>query len=1663
MSTAWDTTVRIDRLTMSPLTNFKFYNFYIEDHNQDTLIFAEYVEAADYRLLSMLDKKVDIGEAIMHNVVFKLQRLPKEKYFNIHFLIDFFEIKDETAQKQEKFKFSVSVARLKNVRFQFFDAAIGTSMTVTTQNGYVESDDMDIIGKKAFGDTMCLENSKIFVHIFDQTTIPGVDSTWFDAPIDSTIPDWDVWCKKFYLKDVNLKVLNNRIGVDKSRQLDFSDLHFKDIDLQIDSLRLIHERFTGWMRELHGKDHRGFELVSLTGHGAVSPTELAATQFKMITNNSVLGDSLVFKYKRYGDFFDFVPRVKMYSNLRNCHFTFGDLSAFAPTILQNEFIAANIDKRIEVNGDFKGKVNNFRAKNVAIKIGERSQIIGKISMKDVSIPDATFMYLDLEKVETNYSDLKSILPFVALPKSFQKLGLVNLKGNYTGFFQDFVAFGELNTAIGKIKSDLKLNLKGGKRNAFYAGSFQFVHFDIGQFLGQKDLGEISLSTQIKGSGLTLETLDAQLKNAKIDSFEFKKYTYENVLINGQFKQKRFDGNIKSRDQNINFNLQGIVDLNADLPNIDILGNVECIDFRRIKFSKENIGLHIDTFYINAIGNNIDNFEGTMSIKGIQGNRGEVYADLQSIYFEAKDYNKDTIYTDSIPFYQSTRWIELHTDFADVEAKGNFKLVHLTRSIQQFIRRHHPNLYQILNQNDTTQILNDSLSVGDLALAVPKRSLNFVPHQDFDLKLKINDSKNITELLDPNFKKLKDIDLSAQYDGTKENFDLNGQVGKVHFGDFKFQNIDLEGGAIRNRFYLNTSVNALLIKDSTFLPLTNVQLDAISDSVRFSIETATVSTVASDISIKGQFEIEEKNVILRLDTSNLKVLGLQWTINDNNYIKIGDKSLDIYNVKLTHEDKLIALSSLHEKGIKARLENIDLGWLYHLGEPLPKIELGGKFSADATMQDVFTQKEIAATVYFDTLIINDDYWGSNSKLVAYGDSLKSTFRGTFTHSSDFVDSLVATAEFTPTMATEDPQLQNWLDVQAELTGAKTKIMEYFLKEQIENTEGYADATARVFGHIKGKQTVMNIEGEGELIDLKTSVIFLKTRYALENGKIKMNNSGFHVDPAISLKNGKKRESGGVAFVEVNHPEQKGYIGGSLTHNHLKDFGLDLIAYFENNLVMNTQKGDNSTFYGTIYATGTANFKGPFERLKLTVDAISEPHSELVLPLGDPIEVAENNYINFVNKYQEVVDSTTSIKDQVLGGLDLVINARATPDINMKMIFDEKAGDIMEGNGFGDLTIKYSPTGELKMFGDYTIEEGNYLFTYKNLLNKPFDVVKGGTISWGDNNGDPYKARLDIQAVYKKKLGLTNLITPYLSNNADLIKLASKPTEVNLFMNLRGELFSPEISFDIDINDVNPKLRSYTDLVLRTIRSDKNQLNRQVFGMIALQQFLPVDNTQNVNAVSTGISTGISTFSELLSQQLSLYLNDLLADAIEDIDFISNFELDLNFNYQGETANTTDQSNVRVGGDFMLLDNKLRVYLGTNIDIAGTGTQNDPTATSSNQNYIGGDFIIEYYLTDNGQLKIRGYNRTESTILGRSNRTGIGISYQKEFDSWEELIASFKTDKTKRLEKRKETLEKRVDYLEKRKVIVKNENQADKINRQLFRQQKKLDLVSQKLKD
>ena len=94
-----------------------------------------------------------------------------------------------------------------------------------------------------------------------------------------------------------------------------------------------------------------------------------------------------------------------------------------------------------------------------------------------------------------------------------------------------------------------------------------------------------------------------------------------------------------------------------------------------------------------------------------------------------------------------------------------------------------------------------------------------------------------------------------------------------------------------------------------------------------------------------------------------------------------------------------------------------------------------------------------------------------------------------------------------------------------------------------------------------------------------------------------------------------------------------------------------------------------------------------------------------------------------------------------------------------------------------------------------------------------------------------------------------------------------------------------------------------------------------------------------------------------------------------------------------------------------NDRLTINIGGNFEFQEANTSTNTTANTG----IAGDFVIEYDITPDGRIKIKAYHRTQDFDIfnARRSKTGISLSYGKDFDKMKDL---FKKDKP--IKKKKE---------------------------------------------
>ena len=305
---------------------------------------------------------------------------------------------------------------------------------------------------------------------------------------------------------------------------------------------------------------------------------------------------------------------------------------------------------------------------------------------------------------------------------------------------------------------------------------------------------------------------------------------------------------------------------------------------------------------------------------------------------------------------------------------------------------------------------------------------------------------------------------------------------------------------------------------------------------------------------------------------------------------------------------------------------------------------------------------------------------------------------------------------------------------------------------------------------------------------------------------------------------------------------------------------------------------------------------------------------------------------------------------------------------------------------NLRFFYDKSGKLTLTGNYQLSSGSYTVSL-SILKRQFLIRSGSTITW---TGDPLAANIDVTAEYLLNTSSIDLMQSSLAGrSAQDIEKYKQKLPFHVILNMTGELMKPIIKFDITLPSKEATQWQDVETKLEQVRTDESELNKQVFALLLLGRFVQ----ENPFASAAGGSTE-NQLRESASRILTDQLNQLAASLIKGVDI--NFGLTSGTDYEtGQAANRTDL-NVTVSKK--LLNDRLRVSVGSNFELEGPSTGNQSSSNPA------GDVTVDYQLTKDGRYLVRIYrvNEYEGVLEGQVVETGASFILVFDYDKINELF-------------------------------------------------------------
>ena len=1264
----------------------------------------------------------------------------------------------------------------------------------------------------------------------------------------------------------------------------FTDLHLYKVKGKVENLEIFNGITTLSARDVSFVDSTGWRAEKISCDMENAPRHLWFDNLHIVTPWSDLkAEYYHMDFDTVTDYRDFPNRVHLSGHILPSVMGYRDLNAIAqtPNFLHND---------LRFSGKAHGTLSNLVIKQLHLAIEQHTTMRGEINI--VGLPDFsdTYLHINVQELKSTMEDIANLYrpgtdQRLSLPDDFMKFGNISYRGKFTGFVKDFVSYGTLVTDLGRFDDDISI-AADSSGHLHFSGYLAMRNFDVGTFTGERELlGTITMHTNMQGTVFGNKTFTSKLTGT-IDSVSVNHYTYHNILLDGRFSEKAYDGSIKIDDPNLKLDFLGMFDFTKRLPEFDFSLNLLHAALFPMNITPTDTNLTLSGLVLASFsGNNLQEFQGDVK--------------LLDATLHRNDKDKLNIYNIQLRAYNSpdSGSLQLRSDYLDAAVEGRYNFQDLIPSLQHLLARYLPATFPRLPQERTSS-------------------------NDFRFRINIHNIDPFTTFFSPHSGIAHESYVKGRYSPAHDLLEVQASADALMSAGISVDSFRLEltGNDV---LAAHAEGDYLFMGPRVHTDHFSLDLTAAQDTLRSHLSwLAPVDTVKryDELRLIAHLFVPPGRRHVRMNITTLPtriLLGPRpWQLEEN---KI---TLDSTAILVHHFNAVSGARSLTIHGnlsedpsdtLRAEFHNLDISYL--TSQEQKELRLKGIMNGQILLSNIYHNPIFLSTTTIRDFYLNNEPLGDATINSAW-DTLTSSLL--YDVHTDYGARRPVSVNGTYTPANHKINMDIRFD-KFRLTAFSSFVSEVF-SELNGNVSGHL--------HAEGAPLQPHVEGDLDFQKVSVKVGYLNTRYNF-TARVPVRNNRFLLD----------------SVTVYDEKGDHGLLSGAFIIDELLAPAIDMRMKAENMMVLNTRASDNEYFYGQAFATGAVAMKGPLTELTMNITARTDPHTSITLPLTESRgESIETDFIHFVNPHQEKKKKYPVRREKRAprpGGLQLNLDLNVTPDAEVTLLFDPAAGGTLYGRGHGNLRMEVDRNGDFKLFGEYIIDEGTYRFTLQNVINKRFRLENGGRITW---DGDPLNAQLDILAVYTLK---TSLYPLFFDDNYR--KRVPVECQILLKGSLNNPRISFNIDLPTVDEDTRAKVRNSMSseeelskqfLSLLIINSFyPNPVYNQQAGFgganvlgVTSTEMLSNQLSSWLSQISKDFDVGFSYHpgDEVTSEQVEVALStQLLNDRIS-------INGNIDFNTQGNT-NTTNNSNIV--GDFQV-----------EVKITRNGKLRVKAFTRANDNYL-----------------------------------------------------------------------------------------------------------------
>ncbi|MCD7924236.1 MAG: translocation/assembly module TamB [Bacteroides sp.] len=1161
------------------------------------------------------------------------------------------------------------------------------------------------------------------------------------------------------------------------------------------------------IRRISFDEQSGFSLQKMSVKVTANNHRLDIKDFGVeLAHTTLKVDSLTLKYDSLPELPKMAENVTYDGSLK-AMVVLKDIAPFVPAL-------SRFEEPLDLRMEFSGHGKNLDCPSLRLTNNHGLMIMGETALSNWDAGMDMYIYGKLANLTMNKEGMDFLMTNLTgkVPPIVQRLEYVRFNGEAAGYLHDLTVTGLFHTGVGAVKADVMMSIDEESKSRTYSGNVTSEGLDLGKLLNQeKKLGLVDFNVKLKGFNYKNHYPESYIKGV-VSSFEYSQYQYENIMLDGVYKDGGFNGKLSMDDENGSVQIDGNFNIAKEVPDFNLkaaIRNLRPHDLHLSdKYEDADISLNLMADFT---GKSIDDMNGRISLDSLQLNAPD-----------GGDYFLDNL-TITAGQVSEGKELRVNSSFMTAVVRGEYSHHTIPASVIQTVQRYIPSLLSIKDN-------------------MPD------PHNNFKFDIRLESAEVFSKLFQIPLELHLPVSIGGYFNDGEEKLHVEG-----YFPDFKYNGTHYDSGVLlcenpSDQFKCSLR-GAMLMKSGAMLNL-SVEANAKDDRLETTVNWGNNTNVTYGGKFAANtrfFKTEGSRPILQAD---IDILPTRVVLNDTvwnihpSHIAVDSGRVFIDKFLFEHKDQYLRvdgrLTPKETDSCRVDLKNIKLDYVLDIVQ-FDDVLFGGLVTGKVDLKSVMKDPVMQTRLNVHNFSLNHSLLGE-ADITGVWDKELGGVR---------LDAKIAEQGISATHVTGyvSPKLKG-LDLLIHADSTNVGFLQPFI-------DGiFSDINGRVNGHVR-------LYGDFKHLDLEGEV------RAKMDAKIDVLNTYFQIrDDSIHIS------SGSLDFRNVRVYDREGHDGlvnGYLHHTKLKNLMYHFNIHGNNLLMYDTREAGEMPFYGRVYGTGNVVLNGGNNAMTVDASLTTGNNTSFTYITGVTTEAASNQFITFVDKTPKRIHDNVETnlyhhsnvqKDKEEEGppMDLRINMLidATPSATMKIIMDPVAGDNITATGNGNLQVNYFNKGDFRMFGSYVIDQGLYKLSMQEVIRKDFTLQSGGTVTF---TGDPYQANLDVQAVYTVNSASLSDLVADPSRNQGTIK-------VNCLMNLTGSLSNPDIKFDLEL----PTVREEDRELVRSVTSTEEQMNTQIIYLLGIGKFYTYDYTNNDQSSNATSSLAFSTLSGLLNNMLSQWMDN-----------------------------------------------------------------------------------------------------------------------------------------------------------------------------------------------